>query len=334
MPSNLDRKSFLAAVVQTLVSQDIPFCISRNHHEFWHDGPSDVDLIVPPRCICDASRAIRDAAGQTGYHLVARMLFDNVCLVFHAVNGGFVRIDLDTAVRWRSRTLLTSEKVLGKLGERDGLPAPAPEHEALVLLCQCAWSGKLKESYRKRLMELANPEDDADPTCVFLNQSFGFNPEALLRLIDGGGVGELRQCLRHGTAPQARLRNLLSLIGRSLQRAARPPGIVIECPGLPENSRKQTERQMELLFPSSKAVRDEDPPIRIAGSLFRGGVLWDGCGKNQICVRLLRIWCGHRRCFRWTPEGIRHPASGQSAQAHNTADFIGRVLADGFISTD
>ena len=334
MPSNPDRKSFLAAVLQTLDSRDIPFCISRNHSEFWQDGPSDVDMIVLPGRLQDTIRAIQHAAAQTGYRLAARTLFDNVCLVFHGMNARFVRIDLDTAVRWRGRTLLTADKVLANQAERDGLPIPSPAHEALVLLCQCAWSGKLKESYRKRLIELADPADAADSTCVYLNDSFGFNREALSRLIAGGGVGELRRCLRQGPPPQQRIRNTLALVWRSLLRAASPPGIVIECPGLAESQRENAAKQLELLFPSAKAANGDATHARIFSTIFRGGILWAGDEQHSLGFRLGRFWSGRQRRFLWTQEGIQHPASGESAAGEKAADFIARTLAYSYCGID
>jgi hypothetical protein len=328
------RNRFLKAVLQGLDAQGVPFCISRNYQEFWQDGPSDVDIMVLPESLQDAIRAIRHAADQTGYRLSACIRFANVCLVFHGVDAGFVRIDLDTVVRWRSRTLLSADKILAGRVERDGLPVPASAHEALVLLCQSAWSGKLKESYRKRLMDLANPEDDADQVCDFLDESYGFNRQALSRLIAGGDVGELRQCFRHGPTPQQRIRNTLALLLRSFQRAVRPPGIVIECTGIPEFQRENAAKQMELLFPSAKAANGDDAIRQIVGTIFRGGILWAGDRHHSLGVCLGRIWSGRRHCFLWTLDEIHHPASGESAAGKKAADFIGQILADSISITD
>lgn len=320
------RNGFLNACLHALRSADIPFCISRNQHEFWQDGPSDVDMMVSARRLKEATLCLELAARQTGYRLVARTLFDNLCLVFHAPGAGYVRLDLDTAVRWRTRTLLAADAVLDRRIEQDGLPIPSPEHEALILLCQCAWSGNAKPSYRERLRKLTS--NDTGITC-FLDSQFQFTAEALSRLIAGESADHLRECFRRARLPQDRFHNCFELICRSIVRIHRPPGIVIDCPGLENHLRTTTADKMELLCPSAKAARGGDSLIQILRAAFRGGIVWADCPDHSMAVMIALAWVGKWRSFRWTDGQIQHPASGQSAAGESAHDFIGSMLAEG-----
>ncbi len=323
------RIGFLDGCLQALRSADIPFCISRNHHEFWEDGPSDVDMMVATRRLEDAAFCLESAAHQTGYRLVSRTRFDNLCLVFHAPGTGYVRLDLDTAVRWRTRTLLAADVILDRRIEHDGLPIPCPEHEALILLCQCAWSGKAKASYRDRLETLTAHDADGARVTGFLDSQFHFDKESLSRLIAGESAGHLRNCFRRAKQPQDRIHNCFALIGRSMARIHSPPGIVIHCPGLQAHFRKTTAARIELLFPTAKAARGGDSIIRILHALFRGGIVWADAPSHSIGVMIALVWVGKRRSFLWTGGQIHHPTSGQSATAETAHDFIGSMLAGG-----
>ena len=320
------RDGFLSACLLALRSEDIPFCISRNHHEFWQDGPSDVDMMVSAHRLKEATLCLELAAHQTGYRLVARTLFDNLCLVFHAPGAGYVRLDLDTAVRWRTRTLLTADVILDRRIEQNGLPIPSPEHEALILLCQCAWSGKAKESYCERLRELASKETRVTG---FLDSQFQFDSESFSRLIAGESADHLRDCFRRARQPQDRIRNGSALISRSIGRIHSPPGIVIDCPGLQDHLRTTTADKIELFFPTAKAARGSDSIIHILRAVFRGGIVWADSPSPSIGVMIALAWVGKRRSFLWKDGQIQHTASGQSAAAATAHDFIGSMLAEG-----
>ena len=326
MASTPTRNSFLSACLQALNAADIPFCISRNHHEFWEDGPSDVDMIVSPGRLEEVVLGITSAACRTGYRLVARTLFDNLCLVFHAPGAGYVRLDLDTAVRWQTRTLLAAEVVLESRIPQDGLPIPSPHHEALILLCQCAWSGKAKPAYRERLATLNNTDTRVSG---FLESQFQFDSESLTRLIAGESAEHLRMCFRRARQPQDRIGNSLALIGRSLRRIYSPPGIVICCPQLQDQLRTTTAAKLELLFPTAKAARGNDSIIQILRAVFRGGVVWADCPNRSSGIKIARAWVGKQRSFQWADGQIQHSASGRCAAAESAADFIGVMLAEG-----
>lgn len=320
------RTRFLSACLQALHTAEIPFCISRNHREFWEDGPSDVDMIVSPGRLGEVVLGITSAACQTGYRLVARTLFDNLCLVFHAPGAGYVRLDLDTAVRWQTRTLLAADVVLESRIPQDGLPIPSPHHEALILLCQCAWSGKAKPTYRERLATLNNTDTRVSR---FLESQFQFDRESLTRLIAGESAAHLQLCFQRARQPQDRIGNSLALISRSLRRIYSPPGILIDCPHLQNQLRTTTAAKLELLFPTAKAAGGNDSIIQILRAVFRGGIVWADRPNPSLGIKIARAWVGKRSTFHWADGQIQHSASGQSAAAESAPDFIGIMLAEG-----
>ncbi|MDA7506103.1 hypothetical protein N8489_01030, partial [Akkermansiaceae bacterium] len=94
------------------------------------------------------------AAEETGFRMVQATEFDNWCLVFYRSGVGFVRLDFDTEVAWSGVEILSVAEVSSEAILRDGLPVPRAAHEILILLCQCAWSGKVKDAYRSRIQVL------------------------------------------------------------------------------------------------------------------------------------------------------------------------------------
>ena len=332
MTATHTRHGFLESCLKELRSAAVPFCISRNHEEFWHDGPSDVDLIVSPACLQEAVHCLQSAATSSGFRVVAHTWFDNLCIVFHAPDQGFIRIDLDTAIRWKRYTLFTAEDLLAACIESNGIPIPCPEHETLVLLCQCAWAGKAKHSYRERLNELISKDILPSRIETFLADHFRFNNTSLSHLIADGNVTALQACFRSAPIPRKRISNTLTLINRSVGRILNPPGIIIDCPGISEQSRTQTSHILEMAFPNEKAARCNDSALRILFALFRGGIFWNDAAPECVIGRVAHMW-SRKPSFRWIHGKIHHLESGQSSDADHAPDFIGHVLGEYFSRT-
>ena len=322
------RNGFLAGCLAELRAAEVPFCISRNHGEFWQDGPSDVDLMVSPSRIAAAEHCIALAARANGLRLVLRTWFGNLCLVYHAPTAGFVRVDLDGAVHWRSYTLLAADALLAERIEEDGLPIPCPEHAVLVLLCQCAWVGKAKPAYRERLRQLTSDAAVAARVHEFIEGRFGFGRQALLKLIEDGDAAELQRCFRRAPIQSQRIHNACLLVVRAIKRLLRPPGIVIDCRGAAEVELSATATRLELLFPSAKAARGDAPLLRVVAAMFRGGIVWNDSARPRIVMLIVRLWGGRARSFRWSNGEIRYQATGRAAATATTPDFIGSMLAD------
>lgn len=321
MPTTTKRSKFLAACLRDLEAAGIPFCISRNHGQFWKDGASDVDMIVQPEFCEKAARVIGTAAQGNGYRLALRTRFDNLCLTFHAPGAHFVRIDIDTAVRWRNRTLASASEILDRRIKVDMLPAPAPEHEILILLCQCAWSGKVKPAYRERILSLIKERGETCESSDLLMTRFGFGATNFSELLASGSTAMLRSAFTTGT-DQNRVANFFRFFSRTLCRASRPPGMVVIASEMDREFIDLVSGQLELLFPIGKSTRPSDPALSSFFSAFRGGICW---GKPPI---FLSSWVGKAKIFSIENGTITNLASGLSSPANGAADLIGNTFVE------
>jgi peptidoglycan/xylan/chitin deacetylase (PgdA/CDA1 family) len=321
------RNEFLLNCLEHLQSANVAFCISRNHTEFWNDGPSDIDLLISPSQFEAGIHCLEKAAHANGFRLVSQTWFVNLCMVFYAPGSSFVRIDIETDLRWQSRTLLDADAILEKRIQQDGLPTPCPEHEALVLLCKCAWLGFVKPSYQHRLEELTSSHDDANQVIRFLEDRIRFDKASLARLIAGKDVTELRNRFKLTPIPQHRIRNAYLLVVRSISRLCNPPGIIIDCPDLDKTARGAAANKLELFFPTAKSSSSSSSITNIVLTLFRGGIFWNDAVPDSLIARVLRMW-SRKPNFRWNHGKIHHLASDQSAEAHHAPDFIGHVLGE------
>ena len=333
MSCAVSRNEFLAACLSLMRSREVLFCISRNHSEFWKDGPSDIDMLVLPAQLQYAVHCIEVAAGLSGYRLASRTRFGNHSLVFYAPGASLVRIDVDTDVHWRTRTLLDAEEVLAVCVEHEGLPIPSPEHAAIVLLCKCAWLGYVKPSYKNQLEELAVDGDRAGSVSAFLDERFRIDKTLLSHLLATDDVTDLRKCFMRASNHQRRAHNVFALLDRTIRRIVHPPGIVIHCPGLTDALRTATSERLELLFPTAKASRSTDSVLHLCLSLLRGGVFWDDAGSSSIRAKIARLWVRRQHVFHWGEGHIQHVASGQSAEEACASDFIGSMLSNSHAQT-
>jgi|GEM_PF-2406488 len=327
------RNDFLLNCLEQLQSANVAFCISRNHAEFWIDGPSDIDFLISPSQFKSGIHCLEKAAHANGFRLVSQTWFVNLCLVFYAPGSSFVRIDIETDLRWQSRTLLDADVLLAKRIQQDGLPTPCPEHEALVLLCKCAWLGFVKPSYQHRLEELTSSHDDANHVIRFLEDRIRFDKASLARLIAGSDVTKLRNCFKQTHIPQHRIRNAYLLILRSISRLCNPPGIIIDCFNLDESTRNAAASKLELFFPTAKCSSSSSSSITdICLTLFRGGIFWNDAAPECLIGRVAHMW-SRKPSFRWIHGKIHHLESGQSSDADHAPDFIGHVLGEYFSRT-
>jgi hypothetical protein len=326
MVTSSNRNAFLRSFLETLHSKGIPFCILRNQHAFWQEGPSDIDMMVMPHHLEFAIRCLKTSAESNNYRLASLIQFDNLCLVYHAENSDFVRIDIETALRWHTHTLLCAKAILDSCIDEDGLPIPCAEHETLILLNQCAWAGKIKEAYKARLNELISK--DSTQIMEFFDSYLGIQQKVLVQIIANDSVTEFCELLRTARIPKQRFTNIANLIKRSSIRILRPPGLVIQCPGLSRDEINMISAKMELLFPSAKAAYGSSSCPKILLTIFRGGIVWADKESNHLCQFLTRLWMGKHRYFNFTDSHIQHPASNQTATKDIAYDFIGRVLGD------
>src|SRR3954447_11171110 len=148
------RKEFLGILFDVLERKAVPYCILRNYKNIYGDLSSDIDLIVEPENLGRLKECVDEAASGSGHFLVHRARYVNFSFVYGHENGRFVRIDVETEVRWRFFPVLSAKAVLGLRRKHEGFYIPHPRHEAVILFVAAIWRGALSDRYRAQLAEL------------------------------------------------------------------------------------------------------------------------------------------------------------------------------------
>src|SRR5690349_11119779 len=95
------RAEFLGILFEVLERESLPYCILRNYERIYDDGASDVDLIVEEAQVEQLQECLSEAARRSGHFLVHRARYVNHSFVYGRQNGRFLRVDVETEVRWR-----------------------------------------------------------------------------------------------------------------------------------------------------------------------------------------------------------------------------------------
>jgi len=292
------RELFVREIFAALEREHIPYVVLRNFdHVFTAD---DIDLLTENSAT--ALLAIRSAAEVGGYRLVQDAKFVNRSFVWWDGEEDFLRLDVETSVRWRVFCPVATASILSARIQRDGFWIPSPKHEAECLRVQLACSGKKQERYLARLRELG--QKPADPITERRRLAFGtlVCPRRLFRAI-GFLVGDAMRLT-------TRLKN--------------PVGASICVADLEDFSLEPLRGKLAVLFPEKKRPIDGSEKAERA-ALFHGGLVTSELRAEQAAemAPLLRkarpIGSAQRRfMFMAEPAGTVH-------MAHAGSGFMGNV---------
>lgn len=278
-----DRVVFLKTCMRLFSERGLSFCISRNADEFWLDGESDIDLVILPQQRKSIEMALVESASLSGYQVVSRTWFECLCLTFYSPGNPIVRIDLDDGFRWRWRIIRSAKYTLRDLRVENGLPFPCAVEEGIVLVFKALEAGYLKDAYREQLQKICADEPQKMKLMAELHL-----PEELLQKISAGqGFTELHQW---ALQKKVSLVIVLKYALRILSRIIDPPGIVINKVDLDDDTQRQIQRGLGLLFPLAKCVSDESGFLKILAAMIRGGIYWRRKNSNFINRWLLHLW--------------------------------------------
>ena len=132
------RKEFLTILFDVLEREGVPYCVLRNYSNIYSDLSSDIDLIVEPGNLSRARDCLSEAASHSSHFLVHEARYVNFSFVYGHHNGRFVRIDVETEVRWRFFPVLTAKAVLGLRRKHEGegrITGDVDRFEAIHLDC-------------------------------------------------------------------------------------------------------------------------------------------------------------------------------------------------------
>lgn len=275
-----NRREYLTHLFQLLAARQIPWCVLRNYQDLYAESASDVDLLTLP-AHAPALLACCLAAGQaTNHHLVQRARFVNETLVFWNGAAGFLRVDVDTAQRWKRFPVLAAREILAARRKQDDFFIPSAAHEVVILLTQALWQGKLTPRYTKRLAELTAPLAPRAPAeLAVFRAAFGWRANLLPQVAAPGFLAHLARAVRRKVLthpPQLWL--ALGFLGqdarRLISRCRNPPGLYLRLRGGDANQAAALVEKLGILFPVGKAVIAPGPLPAAAKfrALFTGGL--------------------------------------------------------------
>lgn len=267
------RAEFLGILFEVLERESLPYCILRNYERIYDDGASDVDLIVEEAQVEQLQKCLSEAARRSGHFLVHQARYVNHSFVYGRQNGRFLRVDVETEVRWRFFPVLSAKAVLGLRRKHQEFYVPHPRHEAVILFVAAIWRGTLSERYSRRLGELYGRQVEAgelDELVRTLECAFGAAGKELSGAMKAIATGEaiaprfgaLRRSLiinAFGNRPNFRQFSgfLAADFWRLIHRLDQPPGIsllFVSSTPRPENPDRLFDK-IEFLYPIRKSAR-------------------------------------------------------------------------------
>src|SRR5689334_4174781 len=114
------RRRFLSALFQLLEQKHVPYCVLRNYEDVYEDASSDVDIAVAPSHLHAFKDCMDAAAIESDCALIHQARFTNHSFVYRHPHGQFVRVDVETEVRWRFFPVISAASVISlrrKCGE-------------------------------------------------------------------------------------------------------------------------------------------------------------------------------------------------------------------------
>jgi hypothetical protein len=346
------RRTFLTKLFALLDQKGLRYCILRNYQTIYEQGSSDVDLIVEPADVMRARECLVEVAQQTDYKLVHRARYVNYSDVYWHPESEFLRLDIETEVRWRVFTALSANAVLNLRRRLEEFYVPHPRHESVILFVAALWRRHLSDRYRQQLsrlyVELRNPVE-VERT---FRATFGRVGPELARYQSSGMTTDLprkiwgeirrsmlRNSLRDAPGRRALLSYLRLDVARLEERLRFPPGISLLCvsSGEPGSLLQELLRRMEFLYPSQKSTkRAFQVPIGEPGkarmnlrlhlqrayTLFKGGVF--------LRYYLLQDRADLRRVLKYHSRALYpsrvflcdEAANGETSLAHYKSGFM------------
>lgn len=283
------KKKFLRDLFSSLNQANIPYCVSRNVMEIFQDTSSDIDLIVPNSSTRQVETLCEDIAKRHSFQRIARIQFTNLCLVYWSAADGFVRLDLDTELRWSICEIATSTELLTGRYMQNGVMVIAPKAELWVMADRLVWMKGFTPRYAQRVRELLSNTSPFD-TYSTLTPSV----TSLLQQEDFSGLRRflVKRLLRSPQYWIKGIRYFYRDLRRFVERMIAPPGVLIQDSSPPSGLDWLSVFQcMSLAFPLKKSVLSDKSFTKIVKALFRGGIAVVN-GQPSFLLRMTK-WFAH-----------------------------------------
>lgn len=340
------REQFLLALFRIVDQKAVPYCVLRNYANIYEDTSSDIDLAVEPEHVLRFKDCLAEAAAASNHHLVLRARYINYSYVYWHAEGGFVRVDIETEIRWRIFPVLTAKSVVGLRRREGAFYIPHPRHESAILWVAAIWRSSLSDRYRTQLdrlyQQVANPRE-LQRTFSALFGAIGQELAACQSRIISQTLDRrfwrvakwslVRNAFRDRPCRRALLGYLARDLKRLWERIWHPRGISIlyASTAQPGRDLKDLFQQIKFLYPIEKSDIHSFPlspingePFRRLGLrlrarrlfvLFKGGLFmrFHQLTRNSEIPRVLQTHTRYlfpSRTFIWTEDSQFHTCLG------------------------
>jgi hypothetical protein len=149
-----DLTELVTAIFHTWNSRGIAFLVLRNYEALPASTSNDIDVLVSPRHVAQAERAMLMAATRAGYTVHNRVKFSPTAyFFFHRSSQRQVHLDLFSSVHWHCLPMLSVEPVLAARRGRGLFFTADPVDEAIIsLLTRVIYTGRVKESHKPNIL--------------------------------------------------------------------------------------------------------------------------------------------------------------------------------------
>jgi len=291
------RGEFLSTLFQILEQQSVPYCVQRNYENIYTEETSDVDLAVEAQALERLANCLFEAAAQSGWQLVQTARYVNYSYVFwrpsddpHIRPSSFLRIDVETEIRWRFFPILSAKAVVSLRRKRNGFYVPHPRHEAVILLAAAMWRSSLSERYRERLIALSKQMADSEELQHSFRSAFGSVGDELAGLVTNRAAPQrngilwqiarrsvVKAAFRDGPNRRAFFQYLATDLRRLWNRLREPAGLALfyVSAAEPEQKIAELQQQLEVLYPARKSSVEgaRRPFWKALRAILRGGLL-------------------------------------------------------------
>jgi thymidylate kinase len=340
------RQALLATFFRILEDKAVPYCVLRNYANIYEDTSSDVDLVVEEPYVETMRQCLAEAAARTEHHFVLFARYVNFSYVYWHPDGGFIRLDLETEVRWRVFPILTAKAICTLRRKHGDFYIPHPRHEAAILFSAAIWRGFLSERYRQQLARLYTQVSGPEELQRTYRAAYGTIGPRLTACharvqqeLPGPGLWQAarRSLLWHAfhDAPTRRefCHFLATDLRRLWQRLRQPPGISVlyASNAHPARNLEDFFHRINFLFPVQKAARHDfrvapQPGERIVRlgvrlrlhrlyALFKGGLFirFYDLQQDQDLRRAIQTHTRYlypTRTFIWSEDSRCHTCLG------------------------
>lgn len=321
------RRIFLEQLFRAFAAAGLPWCVLRNQHALFEESDSDVDLLTTPVALPAALEQCQVVAQRCGFVLVQHARFINHTLVFWDRQQQFLRIDFDTEQRWKRYPVLTAETILAARQPQNDYYIPHPAHEAMILLTQALWRGRLTERYANRIEELGRMLQTNPTAAMEWARISRIAPSQLVRPAPDSLLSALRRevraaCWRQPSRVLLSLKYWTSDLGRLWVRLRKPPGLSLRAAGIAAEEAEALLHQLRILFPRNKS-RIATTPLsgwEIRKICFQGGLALECRSRNAAAPSREPQTDFYWRRMGDDEFGFHHPQTGRNG--------VGRTVPD------